>query len=126
MARALNTGLFAALLMGWAGAGDPGSALAAGYDGNWSVLIITEKGDCDTAYCYAVGVANGQIRYTGNAAIDMSGTVTAGGAVKVSIKMGDKGATGTGHLAASTGAGRWQGAAGAGAACTGRWEAERR
>ena len=126
MLRILTTVTFAALMLGLAGAGAPGMARAAGHDGNWSVLIITEKGDCDTAYRYAVGVANGQIRYTGDAAINMSGTVTAAGAVKVSIKMGDKGATGTGHLAASTGTGRWQGAAGAGAACTGRWEAEKR
>lgn len=104
----------------------PSARAAAGYDGNWSVLIITEKGDCDTAYRYAVGVSNRQIHYVGEAGIDMTGTVTPAGAVKVTIKLGDKGANGTGRLSANTGAGRWQGAAGSGAACAGRWEAERR
>ena len=123
MRRIMRPAIFATLLLGLASAGNPRSALAASYDGNWSVLIITEKGDCDAAYRYAVGVANGQVRYTGDAGVNMSGTVTPAGAV--SIRLGDKGANGTGHLSASTGAGRWQGA-GSGASCAGRWEAERR
>lgn len=126
MGSGVKFAVFTLALAGALAVGRAPSAHAAGYDGNWSVLIITEKGDCDTAYRYAVGVSNGQIHYVGEAGIDMSGTVTAAGAVKVSIKLGDKGANGTGHLSANTGAGRWQGAAGSGAACAGRWEAERR
>lgn len=45
MRRIMRPVIFAALLMGLASAGNPRSALAASYDGNWSVLIITEKGD---------------------------------------------------------------------------------
>jgi hypothetical protein len=123
--RRLKSTAFLGLLLGLATTGYPGAASAAGFDGNWSVLVITEKGDCDTAYRYAVGVAVGQIRYIGDAGVNMSGTVTPAGAVKVSIRLGDKGANGTGHLSASTGAGRWQGA-GSGTSCAGRWEAERR
>ncbi len=55
----------------------------------------------------------------------MTGTVSPSGAVKVSIRMGDKGAQGTGRLSESAGSGTWQGAA-ASNTCTGRWEAERR
>src|ERR1700719_4297324 len=104
----MNMLLSLSLLLISAGA-VPHPASEADYDGNWSVLIITEKGDCDTAYRYSVGVANGQIRYTGNAAVTLSGTVTPAGAVKVSVRLGDDGANGTGRLSATAGAGRWQG-----------------
>jgi hypothetical protein len=125
MRRFISTGLFAASLLALAGAGRP--ALAAEHDGNWSVLIITEKGDCDRGYRYAVAVADGQVSYRGDAAgITMSGTVTPAGVVKVSIRLGDKGADGTGRLSANDGTGTWHGAGANGASCEGRWEAERR
>jgi hypothetical protein len=100
-------------------------ALAAAQDGNWSVLIITEKGDCDRAYRYPLAVANGQVRYAGDSGANVSGTVSASGAVKVSIRLGDKGANGSGRLSGGSGSGTWRGAGG-GASCAGRWEAERR
>lgn len=99
--------------------------MAAPHDGNWSVLIITEKGDCDRAYRYPLAVSDGQVRYTGDSGANVQGTVSPAGAVKVSIRFGDKGANGSGHLAASSGSGTWQGAGG-GASCSGRWEAEKR
>jgi hypothetical protein len=72
-----------------------------------------------------LAVADGQVRYAGEAGANVSGTVAAGGAVKVSIRMGDKGANGTGHLSGTAGAGTWRGSGG-GASCAGRWEAEKR
>ena len=124
MRRVTTTALLAAALLGSAIAGNP-SALAADHDGNWSVLIITEKGDCDQAYRYGVKVANGRVAYSGDAPVDMNGTVSPGGAVKVSIRLGEKGANGTGHLSSTAGTGTWRGAA-ANNTCAGRWEAERR
>ena len=62
-------------------------AHAASHDGEWSVLIITEKGDCDRAYRYAVSVANGQVTYAGEASVNMEGTVAPDGAVHVSIRL---------------------------------------
>ena len=56
-------------------------------------------------------------------AIDLAGTVAPDGAAKVSIKAGDKGASGTGRLSARTGAGIWRGI-GTSGSCAGRWEAE--
>ena len=44
MRRMLNTVAFAAVLLGSAIAGVPPAASAAIQDGNWTVLIITEKG----------------------------------------------------------------------------------
>ena len=123
MRCAVNDAFFAVLLLAAAAAKSP--ALAAAHDGNWSVLIITEKGDCDRAYRYPLGVAGGQVRYTGEAGANVSGTISSGGAVKVSIRMGDKGASGTGQLSGNAGSGTWRGAGG-GASCAGRWEAEKR
>ena len=123
MRRAVNAAFFAFFLLALAGARSP--ALAAPHDGNWSVLIVTEKGDCDRGYRYPLTIADGQVRYAGESGAKVSGTVSSGGAVKVSIRLGDKGANGTGHLSASSGTGTWQGAGG-GASCSGRWEAEKR
>jgi hypothetical protein len=121
----MNSLIFAALLLGTATAGGPPPAYAAAQDGTWSVLVITEKGDCDRAYRYAVKIANGHVSYEGEAAVDMAGTVAPNGAIKVSIRLGNKGADGSGHLSGQTGAGTWH-SVGSNASCAGRWEAERR
>jgi len=113
------------LLLGTATAGGPPAAYAATQDGTWSVLVITEKGDCDRAYRYSVKIANGQVSYQGEASVDMAGTVAPNGAIKVSIRLGSKGADGSGHLSGQTGAGTWH-SVGSNASCAGRWEAERR
>ena len=113
-----------ALPLGAAVAGSA-PALAASVDGNWSVLVITEKGTCDRGYRYSVNISNGHVRYTGETSVNMSGTVAPSGAVKVSIKFGDQSAGGTGRLSATSGAGTWRGVGSSGT-CSGRWEAERR
>ena len=101
------------------------SAVAATYDGNWRVTIVTEKGDCDRAYGYSVAINNGKVRYAGDASINMSGTVSGNGAVKVSVSKGSQRADGTGKLGAGSGGGTWRGAAGSGN-CAGTWTAEKR
>jgi hypothetical protein len=125
MRRLAAIAISAALALGLGVAGSPSAAFAAPHDGNWSVLVITEKGDCDPAYRYAVNVQNGQLKYQGDAAINMEGTVAGNGAVKVTIRLGEKGANGAGRLSGNSGTGTWQGAA-ANSTCAGRWEAERR
>ena len=90
-------------------------------------MIVTETGTCDRGYRYNVNVSNGQVRYQGDAgSVNLTGTVTPAGLVKVSIKVGDQGADGTGHLSASSGTGTWHGAGASGTSCAGRWDAERR
>ena len=125
MLRPLKFMAATALALGFAVAAPPPAAFAATHDGNWTVLVITEKGTCDKGYRYSVAVANGQVRYQGDAAINFNGTVEPNGAVKVDIRLGEQGARGTGRLGPSSGAGTWRGVGSAGE-CTGRWEAERR
>jgi hypothetical protein len=109
------------------GATDAGKAVAAvaaggGYDGIWSVLIVTQAGSCDPAYSYPFRVVGGRISSTG--AADVSGTVGRGGSVVVRISAGGSVASGDGRLSGSTGAGRWTAKVSSGN-CSGRWQATR-
>ena len=106
-------------------AATPVTALATAYDGMWRVTVITDKGECDRAYGYDVAVSQGRVRYQGQASINLGGTVSPNGAVKVSVSKGGQRADGSGKLAANSGGGTWRGVGGTGA-CSGHWEAERR
>jgi hypothetical protein len=94
-----------------------------GYDGVWSVVIITKEGICDPSYRYPIRISNGNLMNAGKATVSISGRVGKNGAVTVNVSTGDKTATGTGRLAGSTGTGSWSGGNGA---CSGVWQAERR
>ncbi|HTT48347.1 MAG TPA: hypothetical protein VMG39_10140 [Pseudolabrys sp.] len=123
MSRLSNLALFLALSAAVVASTLPRTAVAAVRDGIWSVLVITEKGECDRGYRYEVKVAKGHITYNGDLGINLAGTVASDGATKVSIQAGEKGASGTGHLSERSGAGVWHGIGAAGS-CAGRWEAE--
>lgn len=114
--------LTAAAALGAAAIATPAKAGPA-YDGSWSVLIVTEKGDCDRAYRYPVQITNGAVGYAGQASFNVSGRVGANGAITVTVSRGDKSARGSGQLAGSTGGGAWKTGSGE---CSGRWTAERR
>ena len=103
----------------------PKAAPALNFDGRWSVVIITEAGPCDRAYRYGVRISGGRILYEGDSAAVINGQVDARGNVVVSLRYGQSGANGSGHLSESDGEGRWQGAS-TSSSCSGRWEAERR
>ena len=101
------------------------SARTASFEGNWSVVVITESGSCDAAYRYGVRVENGTVRYRGEAGVDVRGSVDDSGRVRVTIGRGDQRAEGTGRLTADSGSGTWSGRSPS-SRCQGRWEAERR
>jgi hypothetical protein len=98
---------------------------AAGTDGLWSVLVITEKGTCDRGYRYPVRIARGVVNHANpeNSSFNIRGRVGAGGAVQVTISRGDQSASGSGRLGASSGSGIWKTKSGE---CSGVWTAERR
>jgi len=104
----------------------PASAPAAArsnFDGTWSVLIVTRKGECDRAYRYPVKIENGTVGYAGSASFTVSGKVGDTGAVIVKVARGNQSANGQGKLSSTDGSGEW--VAGTGD-CSGTWTAERR
>jgi hypothetical protein len=103
----------------------PQAGFAAGFDGMWSVLVVTDSGNCDRAYRYEVRIANGQVQPAGSDPISMSGAVAKNGAIKVNVGRGEQKASGSGRLAGKAGTGRWTGRGNTGT-CSGTWSAERR
>ena len=91
------------------------------FDGAWSVLIVTQKGECDRAYRYPVQIMNGVVGYAGQASFTIAGKVAETGAIVVKVSRGNQSALGTGKLAATGGTGTWKAGA-----CAGTWTAEKR
>jgi hypothetical protein len=92
-----------------------------GYDGLWSVSIVTEKGACDRGYRYPIRISNGVLANAGDVAVNIAGKVLPTGAVTVMVSAAGKSANGTGRLSGNLGEGSWSGGD-----CSGTWSAERR
>jgi hypothetical protein len=108
------------------GAAVAGPAIARTvFDGDWSVLIVTQGGACDPAYRYGVQIIDGTVINDGSSAAAVQGRVTPTGAVKVIVRSGNQWADGSGRLDRNRGHGAWRGQSPSGT-CTGTWEAERR
>ena len=94
------------------------------YDGEWSVLIVTERGTCDRGYRYPVKIVNGVVRHAeADSSFSISGRVVGSGGVRVSVSRGSQGAIGAGRLSARGGSGTWKSASNE---CSGTWSADRR
>jgi hypothetical protein len=113
--------VFAALIAGTATLMATTSYAGPSYDGLWSVLVVTEKGDCDRGYRYPIRIENGKLVNAGDTAFTISGAVAPTGAITVTVSAGSKSATGLGRLDANEGGGHWTGSS-----CSGSWTAERR
>jgi hypothetical protein len=117
--------LVAVLALAAAASGLTRAEARANYDGNWSVLIVTDSGPCDQVYRYGVAIRNGSVVYEGSAAVNVAGRVGKNGAVNVRVWAGSQSASGAGRLSRDYGGGRWRGA-GSLDSCAGSWTAERR
>ena len=63
-----------------AAAGSAGVASAATpYDGRWTVVIQTGRGNCDAAYRYGLNIVNGNVTYDGSGGFDVRGRVAGNG-----------------------------------------------
>ena len=115
-----------ALLVTAAAATGSASAVSAAtpYDGRWSVVIHTTRGNCDQAYRYGLYIVNGNVTYDGSGGFDVRGRVGAGGAVHVRVSSGRSFADGSGRLTRSSGSGVWKGVGNG--VCSGNWFAEKR
>jgi hypothetical protein len=94
------------------------------YDGQWSVLIVTQRGNCDRAYRYGVQILNGIVIDVGGI-VTLSGRVAPNGNVRVAVSSGSSRASGSGRLSGGAGRGNWNGRSGVDI-CSGYWAAERR
>jgi hypothetical protein len=114
----------AALLI--AGASPPSQAKpqrASGpYDGEWSVLFQTTRGDCPGVIRAGVRILAGQVLVE-DQSYSVAGHVAANGAVRVSVSTGSQAAGGFGHLWRNAGQGLWRTQSGE---CSGQWSAARR
>ena len=91
------------------------------YDGLWSVLIVTEKGDCDRGYRYPIRITRGVLSNAGDSAFSIAGSVGPSGLIRVTVSHGSASASGLGRLSGNLGSGSWNGGS-----CSGTWTAERR
>lgn len=106
-----------------AGYSAPSDAAAAGaYDGNWSVVINTLRGDCDRSLRYSVRIVNNQV-VAGEQSYQAAGRVSPGGEIRVVVAEGGRTASGIGRLAGNNGRGEWRTSTGQ---CAGSWTAVRR
>jgi hypothetical protein len=108
----------------FAGAAPSFAAAQRAFDGDWSVVIVTQRGNCDRAYRYGISIQGGVIYYYGGAA-NFSGRVSRNGTIRVHVTSGAGGfANGSGRLRGNTGSGRWSGQSG-NDRCSGYWTAQR-
>src|SRR4051795_4429998 len=91
------------------------------YDGSWDLVFVTQRGACDPIYNFTVNVSNGVVRHP---VLKFRGHVAKSGAVRASVAVHDKYASGSGRLSSASGRGTWRGYAG-NARCSGYWTAQR-
>ena len=92
------------------------------YDGSWDLLFVTQRGACDPTYNFSVNITDGAITHPN--LVRFRGHVAGSGAVRASVTVPDKYASGSGRLSRNSGRGTWSGYSG-GARCSGYWTAQR-
>ena len=94
----------------------------SGYDGSWNLVFATQRGACDPTNSFSVNITNGVITHPN--LVKFRGIVARSGAVRASVTVQDKFASGSGKLAGNSGRGTWSGYSGQ-ARCSGYWTAQR-
>ena len=121
--------IFAAAVLAVAAAPDTADAARrlrmvgpGAYDGTWNVTFATQAGNCSAAYSAPFAVSGGRVFSAGGGKV--SGGISRGGRVAVTITVGASAASGSGRLAGNYGGGRWSGII-QGDRCSGTWQAVR-
>jgi hypothetical protein len=108
------------------------SAIAAQFDGHWSMVAVTTSGHCGEIPI-DVGISRGRIYSTGGSSfgtafahypIQLVGRVSASGQVRMNAVAGPRSAQGTGRFNRFRGSGTWAGTGPSGI-CSGVWTASR-
>jgi hypothetical protein len=97
----------------------------SGFDGEWSVVIVTRDGACTPTLRYPVAISNGIVGNASDTPVTVQGRVAPNGIVRVVVQSGGSWADGSGRLSTTTGSGVWRGQ-GISGLCEGTWQAERR
>ena len=103
----------------------PGSAdarIARAYDGTWTTVFATTRGNCSSGYSVPFQVSGTRVASAGGGRV--SGSVTRAGSVAVAVSVGASRASGGGRLFGNSGSGRWSGII-TGDRCSGTWQATR-
>lgn len=118
MKRLLFSAVIAGFLVASASIAEAGSA----YDGSWDLNFVTQRGACDPTYSFTINIADGIVSHPN--LVKFRGVVARSGAVRASVTVQDKFASGSGRLASNSGRGTWNGYSGQ-ARCSGYWTARR-
>ncbi|WP_249133294.1 hypothetical protein [Bradyrhizobium sp. AUGA SZCCT0182] len=92
------------------------------YDGSWDLQFVTQRGACDPIYNFSVNITDGIVTHPN--LVRFKGYVARTGAVRASVTVHDKYASGSGRLSSNTGGGKWSGYSGS-SRCSGYWTAQR-
>ena len=92
------------------------------YDGSWDLVFVTQRGACDPTYNFSVNITDGVVTHPN--LVRFKGYVARSGAVRASVTVQDKYASGSGRLSGTSGRGTWSGYSGS-ARCSGYWTAQR-
>lgn len=95
-----------------------------GFDGLWSVVIVTLQGPCDRTYRYPARIVGSRVvQANADPNYRLYGAVSRSGAIRVIVVRGSQWADGRGRLSGGHGAGNWTTSGGQ---CAGHWTAARR
>jgi hypothetical protein len=92
------------------------------YDGPWNLVFVTQRGSCDPTYNFSVNINDGVVTHPN--LVKFRGSVGRSGAVRASVTVHEKYASGSGKLTRDSGGGTWSGHA-EGGRCSGYWTAQR-
>ena len=92
------------------------------YDGSWDLVFLTQRGACDATYNFSVNINDGVVTHPN--LVRFRGYVARSGAVRASVTVQDKYASGSGRLSGTSGRGTWSGYSGS-ARSSGYWTAQR-
>jgi hypothetical protein len=102
-------------------------AIAAQFDGNWSMVAVTTSGHCGSIPI-GLGISRGRVystigRFAGHP-VQLVGRVSASGQARINAVAGPRSAHGTGRFNRVRGNGTWAGTGPSGV-CSGVWSASR-
>ena len=92
------------------------------YDGLRELMFFTQRGSCEPTHTFSVNVSDGIVTHPN--LVKFRGSVAKSGAVRASVTVHEKYASGSGRLTGDTDRGTWSGRTGS-ERCSGYWTAQR-